>query len=616
MQSALSGERMRRGHERDDLRGAEGRLLEVVASQGCAHDGGIDVPGIEGRKIPRGPSRFGLDRHLRVPVGQRREEAARPAVAVGAREGESERAAGPVGDGADVGAQQGVAGEEIPSGVGEDLTGRGELDTVGGAHAQGRTEVGFEAFDLLGQGRLAEVQTCGGTAEVEFFGDGDEVVEALELHESRITPAYRPRGKRSWIPTPVPAQGGVMTTRCRDTESPAPTAAPTATPWSQHRLLHAVFLLMGAQLFLVPPLLDAIATDLGVSHAAAAWTMTGYVLGYAVSSPVLAALTDRWDRRTAILVGLAIFVAGDLGCALAVSEPMLALCHGVVGIGGGLAAPAMWAVFGETAADHERGRAIALGAAVYGAGQIIGVPLGSLLAATWGWRFAFGAVAAGMLVAGLLIAGRLREPEASTRVRRAPRQAWRSSLGLWTQRGFAGVIVATALTQAARIGTYGYIGVVFASRFGFSVVDLGLLGGAVGLGSMAGSYASGLLVDRWRQRGWPLMGLLAAWAVVLAGMIVIVFTTAEAGVAIAALLIWCAAGGACFSTAQATVSVEFAELRASAVSWNNAGLNAGVAVGTATLGVFAIGSVGFVAVAVAFALLGAACAGVMTLRST
>ncbi|NKS79334.1 MFS transporter, partial [Rhodococcus hoagii] len=53
---------------------------------------------------------------------------------------------------------------------------------------------------------------------------------------------------------------------------------PTRTPWGQHSLLHAIFFLMGGELFLISPLLPTIADDLGTSIPATALVVTAYGL--------------------------------------------------------------------------------------------------------------------------------------------------------------------------------------------------------------------------------------------------------------------------------------------------------------------------------------------------
>ena len=59
----------------------------------------------------------------------------------------------------------------------KDFSCTGETDGARGAGEEGVAEDLFEFANLLREGRLGEVQTQGGTAKVQLFGDGDEVAK-------------------------------------------------------------------------------------------------------------------------------------------------------------------------------------------------------------------------------------------------------------------------------------------------------------------------------------------------------------------------------------------------------------------------------------------------------
>lgn len=65
--------------------------------------------------------------------------------------------------------------------VEEDVTSAGELDCAGGADEEGIAENLFELADLLGQGRLGEMEAVRGMAKVKFLCHGDEVAEMAKL---------------------------------------------------------------------------------------------------------------------------------------------------------------------------------------------------------------------------------------------------------------------------------------------------------------------------------------------------------------------------------------------------------------------------------------------------
>lgn len=382
-------------------------------------------------------------------------------------------------------------------------------------------------------------------------------------------------------------------------EATRPQAHP-GTPWAQFALLYAVFFLMGAEMYLVSPLLPTISADLGSSTAAAAGLVTSYVLTYAVAGPLLGVLADRVERRVFIAVGAVVFLLGNLACAAAPTLGLLIAARAVTGLGGAVAAPAIWAYLAERAATAQRGKAISLGASVYSLGQVLGVPLGAGLAALSDWRWPFAAIGVLLLATVPVLATRLRgERPQGARTMAAVLHPWRVrhiSLGL----------VATALLQAGRLGTYTFAGVLFAHRFGFSLGQLGLVGLLVGFASMTGSLVTGPLIDRLKARGTHEVWLSVGSAVVFTVAVVVAVLATNPVLALVGLFVWFVAGGAFYSTQQHYLSTVDPRQRASVVSWNNSMMNAGIAAGTTVLGVLAVGGVAFAVVAAAFGGLAAA----------
>ena len=73
---------------------------------------------------------------------------------------------------------------------------------------------------------------------------------------------------------------------------PAGEAPADTTPWGQHALLYAVFFLMGAEMYLVSPMLPAMGHALHTSAAAAATVVTAYVAVYAITGPPFGIVSD------------------------------------------------------------------------------------------------------------------------------------------------------------------------------------------------------------------------------------------------------------------------------------------------------------------------------------
>ncbi|WP_329342754.1 MFS transporter [Streptomyces sp. NBC_00663] len=151
---------------------------------------------------------------------------------------------------------------------------------------------------------------------------------------------------------------------------------------------------IGLTEFLIAGLLPQVASDFAVSEAAAGRLISGYALSVAVGAIVLTAATARLPRKWVLLGLVALFVIGNLLCAVAPDYPVMmlgrivaALCHGsFFGIGSlvarGLVAP------------ERKSRAVAVMFAGLTLANVLGVPFGALVGERWGWRSAFWAVTA------------------------------------------------------------------------------------------------------------------------------------------------------------------------------------------------------------------------------
>ena len=117
---------------------------------------------------------------------------------------------------------------------------------------------------------------------------------------------------------------------------------------------------IGTTEFVIMGLLPEVAADLSVTIPEAGWLVTGYALAVAVGAPVMAVSTARLKRRTALIMLMAFFIAGNLLCAVAsdywvlmIARIVTALCHGAFfGIGSVVAAGLV--------SEDRRARAVAL----------------------------------------------------------------------------------------------------------------------------------------------------------------------------------------------------------------------------------------------------------------
>ena len=160
---------------------------------------------------------------------------------------------------------------------------------------------------------------------------------------------------------------------------------------------------IGTTEFVIMGLLPSVARDLGVNIPRAGFLVFGYALGVVIGAPIVAMLTFRLPRKPALLGMIAVFIIGNVLCALAPNYPLLlcarivtAFCHGAFfGIGAVVAA--------DLVPQRERARAIALMFAGLTLANVLGVPAGTALGEAYGWRSTFWAVVAiGFIALGAL----------------------------------------------------------------------------------------------------------------------------------------------------------------------------------------------------------------------
>src|ERR1700686_15385 len=74
---------------------------------------------------------------------------------------------------------------------------------------------------------------------------------------------------------------------------------------------------IGTTEFVIMGLLPDVAANLGVTIPTAGLLVTAYALSVAFGSPFLAVATAQMDRRKALLLLVAVFIFGNILCALA-----------------------------------------------------------------------------------------------------------------------------------------------------------------------------------------------------------------------------------------------------------------------------------------------------------
>jgi len=149
---------------------------------------------------------------------------------------------------------------------------------------------------------------------------------------------------------------------------------------------------IGTTEFVIMGLLPEVAADLGVGIPAAGLLVTGYALGVVVGAPIIAVATANMPRKPVLVALAALFVLGNLLCAVAPTYGLLMAARIVTAFGHGAFFGIGSVVAASLVAPRKQASAIALMFAGLTLANILGVPGGTALGEAFGWRSTFFAV--------------------------------------------------------------------------------------------------------------------------------------------------------------------------------------------------------------------------------
>jgi EmrB/QacA subfamily drug resistance transporter len=135
--------------------------------------------------------------------------------------------------------------------------------------------------------------------------------------------------------------------------------------------------------------LPDIGRDFGASTSALQWILNGYVLTLASLILLGGALGDRYGRRRVFVLGVWLFTAASLLCAVAPSAEFLIFARLIQGIGGALLTPGSLALIEASFRPGDRARAIGAWSGLGGVATALGPLLGGYLIGAISWRAIF-----------------------------------------------------------------------------------------------------------------------------------------------------------------------------------------------------------------------------------
>ncbi|MHA6620148.1 MFS transporter [Pseudonocardia sp. DLS-67] len=369
-------------------------------------------------------------------------------------------------------------------------------------------------------------------------------------------------------------------------------------------LLAAGAFAVGTSAYVVSGVLPAVSAELDVSVTAAGQLTTAFALAYAVSAPLLATATARWERRRLLLAALLVAVVGNAISAVATTYPLLLGGRIVAALGAAAYTPAATLFATALRPPEERGRAVAI---VFGGLTValaLGVPIGSLLSGSIGYRGVFAMVAAISLVTALAV--RMQLPLMAG----SPAVALRERFAVAADRRVLIVLAMTVFGVVGTMSVYIYVVPLLTVTTGFTGPTIGGLLLAYGVGAVVGNTWGGRATDRY--------GSVPTLLATMAGFIIMIATlpltaTTAVGAAVA-LFVWSVFTWS-FNPPVQNLLLELAPSGGLVLSLNASAIYFGIGL-AGVLGGAVIGTVGVLALPEVGALLGLVAVGlILSLRA-
>jgi MFS transporter, DHA1 family, inner membrane transport protein len=327
---------------------------------------------------------------------------------------------------------------------------------------------------------------------------------------------------------------------------------------------------IGTGEFVIVGLVPNLASSLQVSVSAAGLLISVYALSVAFGSPFLAVLLASLPRRRALLILMAVFLAGDIACAVAPNFACLMAARVVTALSHGAFFGIASIVAAELAPPGKAVRSVALLFTGLTVANVIGVPVGTWIGQAAGWRVTFALVAilaAAALAAMTLwlprhLAGRSSGARSELAALRHPQIWFAMSVSILSSAALFTVLtfLTPLLEHEARLTPHGAALALF----------------VFGAGLTVGGLAGGRLADRNALLAIRLLLAADAAALIVFGLLV-----RSGPVALALVFVWGAAAFALVPPLQHRVVVEAREAPNLASTLNQSAFNIGDALGAA-----------------------------------
>lgn len=286
---------------------------------------------------------------------------------------------------------------------------------------------------------------------------------------------------------------------------------------------------IGTTEFVIVGLVPTIAQDLGVTLPSAGLLVSLYALGVAIGAPVLTALTGRWNRKLVLLSLMGLFIIGNILAWMAPNYSSLITARILTGLAHGVFFSIGSTIATSLVPKEKEASAIAIMFTGLTVALVTGVPLGTFIGQTFGWRATFltvavlGAIA--LIGSAFLVPRNLKQSKPAT---------LRQQLEVITHPRLLLVYAMTAVGYGGTFTAFTYLTPILEDVTGFASGMVSLLLLVYGVSVAAGNIWGGKLADRFG----PTSALYIVFGGLAAILFVLTFSAYNPVAAVITLLVW------------------------------------------------------------------------------
>jgi predicted MFS family arabinose efflux permease len=151
------------------------------------------------------------------------------------------------------------------------------------------------------------------------------------------------------------------------------------------------------------PLGALLMQELQINTSQFGLVVSAYAFSAGASGLMAAGFADKFDRKKLLLFFYTGFIMGTVFCAIAPNYFFLLMARIITGIFGGVITSISFAIISDLFQMHVRGRVMGFVQMAFAISQVLGIPVGLILANNYGWHSPFWMIAIFGMLLGVVI---------------------------------------------------------------------------------------------------------------------------------------------------------------------------------------------------------------------